>query len=43
VRSIAGQPSQLPGMVRLAVDATIARTALRRGRSLLGPSLAFPD
>ena len=43
VRSIAGQPSQLPGMVRLAVDATIARTALRRGRALLGPSLAFPD
>ncbi len=43
MRSIATKPSQLPGMVRLALDATIARTALRRGRALLGPGLAFPD
>lgn len=43
MRSIAAEPRQLPGMVRLAVDATIARAALRRGRALLGPGLAFPD
>jgi adenosylhomocysteine nucleosidase len=43
VRSIVGQPGQLPGMLRLALDAAIAHAALRRGRALLGPSLAFPD
>jgi hopanoid-associated phosphorylase len=43
LRSIVGQPSQLPGLMRLAVDCSIARCALRRGRALLGPSLAFPD
>jgi len=43
MRSIMEQPSQLPGLLRLAIDATIARSALRRGRALLGPSLAFPE
>ncbi len=43
LRSVAGQPAQVPGLIRLAVDVTIARTALRRGRALLGPGLAFPD
>ena len=43
LRSIAGQPNQLPGLVRLALDASIARAALRRGRAALGPSLAFPE
>ena len=43
LRSVVEQPTQLPGLMRLALDATIARTALRRGRAALGPSLAFPD
>jgi adenosylhomocysteine nucleosidase len=43
LRSVVGQPSQLPSLMRLALDASIARAALRRGRALLGPSLAFPD
>jgi hopanoid-associated phosphorylase len=43
LRSIVEQPNQLPGLMRLALDAAIARTALRRGRAALGPGLAFPD
>jgi hopanoid-associated phosphorylase len=43
LRSVMEQPRQLPDLMRLAVDATIARAALRRGRALLGPALAFPD
>jgi adenosylhomocysteine nucleosidase len=43
LRSVMEQPSQLPDLMRLAFDATIARSALRRGRALLGPALAFPD
>ncbi len=43
LRSVMEKPSQLPDLVRLAIDATIARAALRRGRALLGPSLAFPE
>jgi adenosylhomocysteine nucleosidase len=43
LRSVMEQPSQLPDLMRLAVDATVARTALRRGRALLGPALGFPD
>ena len=43
LRSVMVQPSQLPSLMRLAVDASIARAALRRGRALLGPGLAFPD
>jgi adenosylhomocysteine nucleosidase len=43
LRSVMEQPSQLPDLMRLAFDATIARAALRRGRALLGPALGFPD
>ena len=43
LRSVVEQPLQLPDLMRLALDATIARAALRRGRALLGPALAFPD
>jgi adenosylhomocysteine nucleosidase len=43
LRSVVEQPHQLPGLMRLALDASIARAALRRGRAALGPSLAFPD
>jgi adenosylhomocysteine nucleosidase len=43
LRSVMEQPSQLPDLMRLALDAAIARAALRRGRALLGPALAFPD
>jgi adenosylhomocysteine nucleosidase len=41
--SVVEQPGQLPRLMRLAFDASIARAALRRGRASLGPSLAFPD
>jgi adenosylhomocysteine nucleosidase len=43
LRSVTAEPSQLPGLIRLALDASIAKMALRRGRALLGPSFAFPD
>jgi hypothetical protein len=41
-RSVIQQPSQLPALVRTALDARIARAALRRGRRMLGPGLGFP-
>jgi adenosylhomocysteine nucleosidase len=41
-RSLARQPSQLPALGRIAVDACAARQALRRGRSLLGAGLGCP-
>lgn len=41
-RSVVQQPSQLPILVRTALDARIARAALRRGRRLLGAGLGFP-
>ncbi len=40
--SLARQPSQLPRLVRLALDARAARAALLRGRRMLGPGLGFP-
>jgi adenosylhomocysteine nucleosidase len=43
LRSIVQQPSQLPALVRTALDARIARAALRRGRKMLGAGLGFPD
>ena len=43
LRSVRKQPSQLPELMRLAMDAAIARAALRRGRALLGPALGFPE
>jgi len=42
-RSVVRQPSQLSALMRTALDARIAETALRRGRLLLGPGLGFPD
>jgi adenosylhomocysteine nucleosidase len=42
-RSILQQPSQLPALVRTALDARTAGAALRRGRQMLGPGLGFPD
>jgi hypothetical protein len=43
LRSVLQQPSQLPALVRIALDARIARAALRRGRRMLGMGLGFPD
>ena len=42
LRSVAAQPRQLPMLARLAIDAAIARSALRRARTRLGPDLGFP-
>lgn len=36
-------PSQVPAMLRLALNARVARASLARGRRLLGASLGFPD
>jgi adenosylhomocysteine nucleosidase len=41
-RSVLHQPSQLPALARTALDAWIARAALRRGRRMLGRGLSFP-
>jgi adenosylhomocysteine nucleosidase len=41
MRSLARLPSQGPLLLRTAVDARAAFAALRRGRRLLGPRLAF--
>jgi adenosylhomocysteine nucleosidase len=41
-RSVVRRPDQLPALVRTAVDAWIARQALRRGRYLLGAGLGCP-
>ncbi len=43
LRSLAGRPSQVPALLRLALDARAARAALFRGRGLLGAGLGFPD
>jgi adenosylhomocysteine nucleosidase len=40
--SLARQPRQLPALMRTALDMRTARTALRRGRRLLGAGLGFP-
>jgi hopanoid-associated phosphorylase len=42
LRSILGQPKQLPELMRLGVEAAIAASALRRGRARLGLNFAFP-
>ena len=42
LRSVAARPAQLPMLARLAVDAAIARSALRRARTYLGTDLGFP-
>ena len=41
--SLARAPSQLPSLLRTAIDTRIALRALSRGRRLLGPGLAYPD
>ena len=41
-RSVARQPTQLPLLVRTALDAYAARRALHRGRQRLGAGLSFP-
>jgi hypothetical protein len=43
LRSVLQQPSQLPALVRTAIDAWIARAALYRGRRMLGAGLGFPQ
>jgi adenosylhomocysteine nucleosidase len=42
-RSILQKPGQLPALVRIARDARIASSALRRGQRLLGAGLGFPQ
>ena len=41
--SLAGNPGQLPALMRLAVDTGRARAALLRCHNLLGPGLGFGD
>jgi adenosylhomocysteine nucleosidase len=41
--SVAANVRQVPGLVRLALDAYVARRTLLRSRKLLGPGLCFPD
>jgi adenosylhomocysteine nucleosidase len=41
--SIIREPIHLPAMIRIALDARSARTALMRCGRLIGPSLGFPD
>jgi adenosylhomocysteine nucleosidase len=41
-RSVVRRPHQLPALARTAIDAWIARQALRRGRRLLGAGLGCP-
>ncbi len=43
LRSLAGTPSQIPSVLRTAVDARRAFRALLRGRRRLGVGLAYPD
>jgi adenosylhomocysteine nucleosidase len=43
LRSVLEGPRQLPQLMRLMADASIAFAALRRGRGLLGPALGFPE
>ena len=43
VQSVIRTPSQLPNLLRLAIDASVALSALRRGRALLGPTLLVPE
>jgi hopanoid-associated phosphorylase len=42
LRSLARRPRQIPALARIAVEAWIAREALRHGRALLGPGLGCP-
>jgi len=42
-RSVVQQPSQLPALLRIALDSLIVRAALYRGRQMLGAGLGFPQ
>jgi adenosylhomocysteine nucleosidase len=42
-RSVLQQPSRLPALLRIVLDAKIAGAALRRGRRTLGAGLGFPS
>ena len=42
-RSVLEQPSQLPALIRTALDARTSGAALRHGRQMLGAALGFPD
>jgi len=41
-RSVRQKPGQLPDLIRIAIDAHIARRALRLGRKQLGEGFSFP-
>jgi len=41
--SILKEPRQLPDLFRLAIDASLAFSALRKGRSRMGPALSFAE
>jgi hypothetical protein len=43
MRSLIKTPSDLTGLLRLAMDARAARVTLRKGRLLLGPRFAHPE
>jgi hopanoid-associated phosphorylase len=43
IHSVMKKPRELPALMRTALDAHAARTALMRGRRLLGPRLGLPD
>ncbi len=43
LRSVMQRPDQIPDLIRTALDAHVARRALRLGRKQLGAALAFPD
>jgi hopanoid-associated phosphorylase len=42
LRELIARPSQLSGLLRIAVDAYAARSALLRARRMLGPAFALP-
>jgi hypothetical protein len=42
LRFLVRQPSQLPALLRTALDARAARASLLRGPELLGPGLGLP-
>lgn len=43
LRSLRRQPTELPALLRTALDARAAVVPLLRGRRLLGPGFGFPD
>ena len=43
IRSLMKRPQELPALVQTALDARAARSALLRGRQLLGPGLGLPN